>query len=95
MSDVFARVGGPNNSSQNQVTAQRMIEINQAEVIIDHTWLWRADHDVQGSVKYNRNYVETGLQVNSDKVKAYGLFTEHTLGDMVQWNGDQGETYFY
>lgn len=48
MSDVFARVGGPNNSSHNQVTAQRMIQINQAEVIIDHTWLWRADHDVGG-----------------------------------------------
>ena len=95
LSDVFGRVGGPNDSNKSQVTTQRMIQINSAEVIIDHTWLWRADHDVGGYVKYSRNYVENGLQVNGDSVKAYGLFSEHSLGDLVQWNGNHGETYFY
>ena len=48
LSDVFGRVGGPNDSTKSQVTTQRMIQINSAKVIIDHTWLWRADHDVAG-----------------------------------------------
>ena len=33
--------------------------------------------------------------MNADNVKAYGLFVEHTLGDLTQWNGDNGEVYFY
>ena len=95
MSDVFARVGGTNNSSETQVTTQRMVQITSANVVVDHTWLWRADHDVNGSVYDSRNYVENGIQVNGDGVRAYGLFSEHSLGDLVQWNGDNGETYFY
>lgn len=26
---------------------------------------------------------------------AYGLAVEHTLGDLTQWSGEAGETYFY
>lgn len=95
MSDVFARVGGSNNSNSSQVQIKRMVQINSSHVVIDHTWLWRADHDVAGSVKYSRNYVATGLEVNGNNVRAYGLFVEHTLGDMVSWNGEDGEVYFY
>ena len=50
ISDVFARVGGPTNSRSEEVTAEVMIELNSDNVIIDHTWLWRADHDIGGSV---------------------------------------------
>ena len=71
------------------------IQINNKNVIIDHTWLWRADHDVGGSVKNSKNYVASGLEVNADNVKVYGLFTEHTLGHLVKWNGNNGEVYFY
>ena len=95
ISDVFGRVGGRNDSRYEEVTAQKMIEINNQHVIIDHTWLWRADHDVGGSVYSSKNYVENGLQVNADNVRAYGLFSEHNLGDLVQWNGNNGEVYFY
>jgi len=72
-----------------------MMQINSSHVVIDHTWLWRADHDVGGSVKYSRNYAATGLEVNGNNVRAYGLFVEHLLGDMVSWNGEDGEVYFY
>ena len=95
ISDVFGRVGGRTDSRSQEVSAQRMIEINNQHVIIDHTWLWRADHDIGGSVYSSKNYVENGLQVNADNVKAYGLFSEHNLGDLVQWNGNNGEVYFY
>jgi predicted heme/steroid binding protein len=44
---------------------------------------------------YSRNYVATGLEVNGNNVNAYGLFVEHTLGDLVSWNGEDGEVYFY
>ena len=92
---MFARVGGMNDSSDHEVTTERMIEINNKYVVIDHTWLWRADHDIAGSVYDEKNYVEQGLQVNADNVKAYGLFSEHALGDLVQWNGNNGEVYFF
>ena len=72
-----------------------MIEINNQHVIIDHTWLWRADHDFGGEVYDGRNYIENGLEVNADNVKAYGLFSEHHLGDLVKWNGNNGEVYFF
>ena len=71
------------------------MQINNQHVIIDHTWLWRADHDKAGGVTNSRNYVKNGLQVNADNVKAYGLFSEHSLGDLTEWNGNNGEVYFY
>ena len=72
-----------------------MIEINNKYVVIDHTWLWRADHDIAGGVYDEKNYVDNGLLVNADNVKAYGLFSEHALGNLVQWNGNNGEVYFF
>ena len=72
-----------------------MVQINTNDIIVDHTWLWRADHDIGGLVYNSDNYVASGIQVNSDNVKAYGLFVEHTLGDMTAWNGNNGEVYFY
>lgn len=72
-----------------------MVQINSGNVIIDDTWLWRADHDVKGNVANKKNPVDTGLQINGDNVIGYGLACEHTLGNMLEWNGDKGKTYFY
>jgi len=84
---VFARVGGPDT---NEVKTTYMIEINSNDVIIDNTWLWRADHDVNGLVTNGKNPVTSGLVVNGWDVIAYGLASEHTLGHLVDWNGDNG-----
>jgi len=92
--DVFARVGGPDHLSVN-VQADIMIQVNSGNTIIDDVWLWRADHSIDGLVKDSQNPVQTGLQVNGDNVKGYGLACEHTLGNMLEWNGNMGETYFY
>jgi predicted heme/steroid binding protein len=92
MHDVFARVGGPDLT---EVKASTMVQINSGNVIIDDTWLWRADHDVSGKVMDKKNPVDTGLQVNGDNVIGYGLAVEHTLGNLLEWNGDNGKTYFY
>jgi hypothetical protein len=72
-----------------------MFLINHDNVIIDNTWLWRADHTVNGSVLHHDNPVKNGLVVNGDDVYAYGLASEHTIEDNVVWNGDNGLTYFY
>jgi len=95
MSDVFARVGGRNNSTAEERQIHTMVRIDQSHVIVDHSWLWRADHDVAGLVRNRRNHVAHGLEVNGNHVKTYGLFVEHTLGNLLQWNGEDGAVYMY
>jgi len=93
--DIFARVGGPNNPAQYQVKTELIVQINSGNVIIDNSWLWRADHDVSGNVYNSNNPSSTGLEVNGDNVVTYGLAVEHQLKDLVVWNGENGRTYFY
>eukprot|EP01084_Bolivina_argentea_P275066 468997_1 len=93
--DVFARVGGPNNPNVIQQKTSSMFTINSDNVIIDGTWLWRADHDVSGSVYNGNNPVNNGLIVNGNNVIVYELAVEHTLQDLVQWNGNNGKCFFY
>lgn len=49
LSDVFARVGGPD---EHPVQAATMVVVNAGNVLGDNLWLWRADHTVSGLV-YN------------------------------------------
>lgn len=93
LSDVFARVGGANATGS--VQTDKMVTVNTDNTIIDDVWLWRADHDEGGLVYDSRNPVTTGLMVNGNNVVGYGLAVEHTLGDMLVWNGENGKSYFY
>ena len=43
LSDVYFRVGGPHIGK-----ADVALEVNSDHVLIDHTWVWRADHGVEG-----------------------------------------------
>ena len=95
LSDVFARVGGPNDQTISQVQAASMLEINSSHVIGDNLWLWRADHSVSGQVKDGENPCTNGLRVFGDDVTMYGLAVEHTLEDLTQWYGERGRSYFY
>jgi len=92
MHDVFARVGGPDTSP---VQVDTMVQINSGNIIIDNTWLWRADHTKTRIIKNSENPCRIALQVNGDDVTGYGLAVEHTLGDMMQWSGNNGEVYFF
>lgn len=92
MQDVFARVGGPDSD---EVKAKNMVKINSGHVIIDDTWLWRADHGQGGPVVDSKNPCDTALLINGDNVTGYGLAVEHTLGHMLEWNGENGESYFF
>ena len=94
LADVFARVGGPDLV---EVRADVMVEIgvNAGEVVGDNMWLWRADHTVSGLVKAGRNPCATALRVLADDATMYGLAVEHTLADLVDWQGDRGRTFFF
>jgi hypothetical protein len=90
LSDVFVRVGGSYADSH----ATTSFEINQDNVLIDHTWLWRADHGAKGTTGWTVNTGDHGLVVNGDHVTALGLFVEHYQKTQIVWNGDAGQTIF-
>ncbi|MFI1151447.1 discoidin domain-containing protein [Streptomyces sp. NPDC020817] len=86
--DVFIRVGGagPGRTDVGMV-------INNHDTIVDHTWIWRADHG--DGVGWETNRADYGFRVNGDDVLATGLFVEHFNKYDVQWNGERGRTVFY
>ncbi|WP_393060299.1 coagulation factor 5/8 type domain-containing protein [Streptomyces sp. LN549] len=88
LQDVFARVGGAGAGK-----ATTAMVINSNDTIIDHTWLWRADHGE--GVGWETNRSDYGLQVNGDDVLATGLFVEHFNKYDVRWSGERGKTIFF
>jgi hypothetical protein len=86
--DVFFRAGGAGAGR-----AGVDLRVNSHDTIIDHTWIWRADHGI--GVGWNSNVSANGLVVNGNNVTAYGLFVEHHQEFQVVWNGENGRTYFY
>jgi hypothetical protein len=86
--DVFFRVGGA------AVGRTRVnLRINSNDTLVDHTWIWRADHGA--GVGWQLNTSDNGLVVNGNQVTIYGLFVEHHQQFQVLWNGNGGRTYFY
>ncbi|GAB1645573.1 adenylyl cyclase [Krasilnikovia sp. MM14-A1259] len=93
LSDVYFRVGGPHIGK-----ADTALEVNSDNVLIDHTWVWRADHGVEGltdTQRWHTNIGRTGVVVNGDNVTATGLFVEHFQQYNTVWNGEQGTTVLY
>jgi hypothetical protein len=94
LSDVYFRVGGPHIGR-----ADVALEVNSNDVLIDHTWVWRADHGVEGfsgdTERWNTNTGRNGVIVNGDNVTATGLFVEHFQQYNTIWNGQGGTTILY
>jgi hypothetical protein len=94
LSDVYFRVGGPHVGK-----ADVALEVNSDNVLIDHTWVWRADHGVEGfsgdTERWNTNIGRNGVVVNGDNVTATGLFVEHFQQYNTVWNGENGVTVLY
>ncbi len=95
LSDVYFRVGGPHVGR-----AVTSLEVNSDNVLIDHTWIWRADHGIEGFTggddeRWATNIGLNGLVVNGDDVTATGLFSEHFQKYSVLWNGERGRTVFF
>jgi hypothetical protein len=98
LSDVYFRVGGPHVGK-----ADISLEVNSDNVLIDHSWVWRADHGLEGFSKgvngdtdrWNTNIGRNGVVINGDHVTATGLFVEHYQQHNVVWNGEDGTTVFF
>ncbi|ACZ31682.1 adenylyl cyclase class-3/4/guanylyl cyclase [Xylanimonas cellulosilytica DSM 15894] len=88
LTDVFIRIGGPWAGK-----AKTSIEVNSDDVLLDHTWAWRADHGA--GVGWDVNTAAHGVVVNGDDVVATGLFVEHYQENQTIWNGERGVTVFY
>ncbi|MFF1764724.1 coagulation factor 5/8 type domain-containing protein [Streptomyces sp. NPDC058249] len=86
--DVFVRIGGAGAGK-----ATTSMVINSRNTIIDHTWVWRADHGT--GVGWDTNRADYGIRVNGDDVLATGLFVEHFNKYDVQWYGQRGRTIFF
>ena len=86
--DIFSRIGG---AGVGKATAS--LVINSNNVIIDHTWLWRADHGA--GVGWSDNTADYGLVVLGNDVTIYGLFVEHFQKYNVLWAGNGGRTYMF
>ncbi|MGD3108752.1 coagulation factor 5/8 type domain-containing protein [Streptomyces sp. YGL11-2] len=86
--DVFVRIGGAGPGK-----ATTSIEVNSRHTVIDHTWVWRADHG--SGVGWDVNRADYGIRVNGDDVFATGLFVEHFNKYDVQWYGQRGRTVFF
>jgi hypothetical protein len=86
--DVFFRVGGPHAGK-----ATVSLEVNSDHVLLDHIWVWRADHGK--GVGWDTNTADYGVVVNGNNVTATGLFVEHYQKYNVSWNGEHGKTIFF
>jgi hypothetical protein len=74
-------------------TASSCFTVNSNNVVIDNSWLWRADHGA--GADWNTNKSDSGLIVNGNNVTTYGLFVEHHQKYQTLWNGNGGAVYFY
>ena len=98
LSDVYFRVGGPHIGK-----AAVTLEVNSDNVLIDHTWVWRADHGIEGftegvngdTERWNTNIGRNGAVINGDYVTATGLFVEHFQEYNTIWNGENGTVILY
>jgi hypothetical protein len=88
--DVFFRIGGRVAGK-----ATNSLVVNSSNTIVDHTWMWRADHGNGGTVGWTINTADTGLVVNGNNVLATGLFVEHYQKYEVIWNGQGGRIIFF
>ncbi|MEU6064282.1 coagulation factor 5/8 type domain-containing protein [Streptomyces sp. NPDC047082] len=86
--DVFVRIGGAGAGR-----ATTSLVINNRHTIVDHTWVWRADHGT--GIGWDTNRADYGVVVNGDDVLATGLFVEHFNKYDVQWYGRRGRTIFF
>ncbi|GAA2599680.1 RICIN domain-containing protein [Dactylosporangium fulvum] len=98
LSDVYFRVGGPHIGKANIA-----LQVNSDNVLIDHTWVWRGDHGVEGftegvngdTQRWRTNTGRYGAVINGDNVTATGLFVEHFQKYNTVWNGNNGTTILY
>lgn len=86
--DVFFRIGGAGAGK-----ATVSLVVNSDNTILDHLWVWRADHGEGAG--WDSNPADTGVIVNGDDVIAYALMVEHFQKYQVIWNGENGRVIMF
>jgi hypothetical protein len=97
--DIFIRTTIDNVCSSQSNITDAMIVVDNDSCFIDNTWLWRADHlsiDIHNGLGSNYCKSNNGLHVkpNGTKCVINGLFTEHHLEKLLQWDGPDGHVNF-
>jgi hypothetical protein len=88
ISDIFGRIGGGGSAQ-----AKAHVIMNSNHAILDHCWLWRADHG--SGAGWTSNPCNNGLVVNGSNCITYGQMVEHNQQHNTVWNGNNGQMYFY
>ncbi len=86
--DIFGRIGGGGNAQ-----AKVHVILNSNYSILDHCWLWRADHG--SGAGWTSNPCPNGLIVNGNNCITYGQMVEHNQQHNTIWNGNSGQMFFY
>lgn len=91
--DICCRIITPKDKTQTS-SCKSMLTIDQDDTYAENIWLWRADHGDSNTDWYRMNN-PNGLIVNGNNVRIFCLSVEHQSEIMTQWNGENGECYFY
>ncbi len=88
--DLFLRCGG---SVVGTCTIGAIFNSNNT--ILDHSWIWRADHGAGAGWNTDSTIIRDGLYINGNNCITYGQMVEHWQRYNTVWNGDNGQQYFY
>ena len=81
LSDVYFRIGGPYIGKTDIA-----LEVNSDHVLIDHTWVWRADHGIEGfDATCNLDDPEDYENCEDEQGNPIGF-----LGDNIRWETNIG-----
>ncbi|HTE91542.1 MAG TPA: hypothetical protein VK639_21510 [Terriglobales bacterium] len=85
--DVFFRVGGAGVGR-----AKVNLRINSNNTLVDHTWIWRADHGA--GVGWELNTSENGLVVNGNESRSTACLWSITSSSRFYGRAMAGERIF-
>jgi hypothetical protein len=88
--DLFIRCGGAVAG-----TTKIGAIINSNNAVLDHCWIWHADHGAGAGWISDTNTVRNGLVINGNNCITYGQMVEHWQKYQTVWNGNNGQQYFY
>jgi len=68
---------------------------NSNDLVLDHCWIWRADHGTGSGWISDTSTIRDGLVINSNNCITYGQMVEHWQKYNTLWRGNNGRQYFY
>jgi len=88
--DLFIRAGGSVAG-----TSKIGAILNSNNTVLDHCWIWRADHGAGAGWLSDTTTVRNGIVINGNNCITYGQMVEHWQKYSTVWNGNNGQQYFY